>query len=130
MSPIQITIRSVPDSLAIEQHIIKHFKKLDRLYKRINCCRVVVDVTQKHKHQGKLFSVSIDMLIPGKELVISKKQNQNLYVTIRDGFAAIKKLLEKYAKRKPIHIDKSSLYYDNSQDDGIKYPCKLEEALV
>ena len=44
-------------------------------------------------------------LTPGKEL-ISRKQSQNLYVAIRDSFAAIEKLLEKHIKRKPISTNK------------------------
>jgi ribosome-associated translation inhibitor RaiA len=46
-----------------------------------------------------MFSINIDITIPGKELVC-RKQNQNLYVAIRDGFSAIEKLLEKSTKKR------------------------------
>lgn len=105
MSSLQITIRSISDSPTIEYHIRKHFDKLNRIYSKISHCRVVIDVPQNHKHKGKIFSVSIDIKTPGKEL-ISRKQSQNLYVAIRDSFAAIEKLLEKHIKRKPISTNK------------------------
>jgi len=101
MSSIQVTVRSISDSPTIEYHIEKHFRKINSKYRKISNCRVVIDVSQNHKHQGKIFSVSIDITIPGKEL-ISRKQNQNLYVAIRDGFAAIERLLEKHNKRRMI----------------------------
>lgn len=100
MLPIQITVRSLPDSPAIENHIHKHFEKLQRQVKRVTYCHVVVDVTQNHKRQGKIFSIHIDLKIPGKELLISHKQNQDLYVAIRDGFNAIRKLIQKISKPK------------------------------
>lgn len=48
-----------------------------------------------------MFRVNINMSLPGKE-IISRKQNQNLYIALRDGFTAIEKLLEKQFKRKNI----------------------------
>ncbi|RDI37575.1 HPF/RaiA family ribosome-associated protein [Aquicella lusitana] len=105
MSSLQITVRSISDSPTIEYHIRKHFAKLNRIYSKISNCRVIIDVPQNHKHKGKIFSVSIDITIPGKEL-ISRKQSQNLYIAIRNSFAAIEKLLEKHIKRKTIFTNK------------------------
>jgi ribosomal subunit interface protein len=116
MSQIQITVRSIPDSPTIEYHVIKHFKKINKIYPKMSNCRVVIDAPQKHKHKGKVFSISIDITIPGKELV-SRKQNQNLFVAIRDGFSAIEKLLEKYTKKKKNSLGK---YYMLGMRDSIK----------
>src|SRR5579883_989815 len=119
MSSLQITVRSISDSPTIEYHIRKHFGKLNRIYNKISNCRVVIDVPQNHKHKGKIFSVSIDITILGKEL-ISRKQSQNLYIAIRDSFAAIDKLLEKHIKRKPISSNKFhtiSLDYNTQTKD-------------
>jgi len=112
LSSLQITVRSISDSPTIEYHIRKHLGKLNRIYSKINNCRVVIDVPQNHKHKGKIFSVSIDITIPGKEL-ISRKQSQNLYIAIRDSFKAIERLLEKHIKRKTISTNK---YHISSVD--------------
>jgi len=124
MSYLQITVRSISDSPTIEYHIRKHYGKLNRIYSKISNCRVVIDVPQNHKHKGKIFSVSIDIIIPGKEL-ISRKQSQNLYVAIRDSFAAIEKLLEKHIKKKTISINKYhiSSVHRNAQTNDIYAEC-------
>lgn len=110
MSSLQVTVRSIPDSSTINYYINKHFIKLNKICKKITYCRVVVDVPQNHKHKGKIYSVGIDVIIPGKEL-ISRKQGQNLFVAIRDGFAAIEKLLEKYVKSKTMFTNKYHIHH-------------------
>lgn len=100
MLPIQITIRDVPNSQALEECISKKIKKLEQFYQRMVSCRVVIDVPQKHKHQGKLFSVHIDLMMPGKELVVNHKQNEDVYVAIRDAFLALEHQLKTYARKR------------------------------
>ncbi|WP_115701742.1 HPF/RaiA family ribosome-associated protein [Legionella sainthelensi] len=99
MSSVQITFRSVSYSSAIECHIAKHYNKLKRIYRKINNCRVIIDREENHRIKGKIFSVCINITLRSKELA-SKKQNQNLYIALRDGFSAIDKLLEKQFKKK------------------------------
>lgn len=110
MSSLQVTFRSIPDSPAIEYHIEKYYAKVCNAYRKVSSCRVVLDAEQKHRHKGKVFSVRIDITIPGRELV-SRKQNQNLYVAMRDAFDAIEKLLEKSCKRKPASRSKHAVLH-------------------
>lgn len=97
MLPV-VTFKDIPVSEAIEIHIKDRAQKLTQFYQRITSCRVVVSVAQKHKHQGKLFSVKIDLIVPGKELVASHKKDEDVYVAIRDAFHAIERQLEKYVR--------------------------------
>lgn len=99
MSAIQITFRSIPHSSTVEYHINKHFKKISSIYNKVNHCKVVIDVEQKNKHKGKLFSINLYVTTPGHKL-FCKKQNQNLYVAIWEGFNSLDKLLKKHCKRK------------------------------
>ncbi len=100
MLPIQITVRDMPTSPALEDHLRKKALKLNQFYDRINSCRIVIHVPQKHKHQGKLFSVCIDLSVPGKELVVNRKLNEDVYIAIRDAFHALQRQLESYAKKR------------------------------
>ena len=100
MLPIQITSHDMPISATLEDQIHKRVKKLNQFYKRISSCRVVIDLPQKHKHQGKLFNVRIDITVPGKELVVTRKQDQDIYVAIRDAFNAISRQLEEHAHKR------------------------------
>jgi ribosomal subunit interface protein len=104
MLPVQITLRDIPPSPAVELHIRKRAEKLGRFYDRVNSCRVVVEWTQKNKHQGKLYNVKIDLTVPGKELVVTRKSDEDIYVAIRDSFDAIVRQLEEHARKRHGHI--------------------------
>lgn len=100
MLPVQITIRDMPISPALESAIRKKAEKLLKYYDRICSCRVVIEVPQKHKHQGKLFNVRIDLTVPGKELVVNRKQDEDVYIAIRDAFYAIGRQLEEHSRKR------------------------------
>lgn len=99
MQPVQITIRDLPTSPALEDHIRKKAQKLEQFYQRINNCRIVVTVPQKHKHKGKLFCIRIDLTVPGKELVVNRHQDEDIYIAIRDAFKALERKLENFARK-------------------------------
>ena len=97
--PLQVTFRNIPSSEAIETHIKEKAAKLDRFYDRIMSCRVVVDSTQRRQRQGKLFGVRIDITVPRKELAVTREENEDIYVAIRDAFDTASRRLEEHARR-------------------------------
>lgn len=97
MSVINISFRSLPDSPMISFHINRYFKKLSRQYTRLGHCRAVVELSHKHKRNGKSFSVRLDFNLAGKEL-FCKKENQNVYIAIRECFEALTRILEKSSR--------------------------------
>jgi ribosomal subunit interface protein len=118
MSPIQITVRDVPNSQALEDTIRKKALKLNQFYNRIQRISIVVEMPQKHKHQGKLFCVHIDMSVPGKELVVNRKLDQDVYIAVRDAFKAILHQLETYTKKRRGDIK-------HHEDEHVGYVSKL-----
>lgn len=96
----QVTVRDFDLSPALNTLINKRISKLDRFYNRIFGCHVIVELIQKHKHQGKLFLIKIDLTVPGKELVITKQSNEDIYVAIRDAFKALERKLENHARKR------------------------------
>ena len=96
---LQITTRDVPHSEALEGHIRQKAEKLETFYPHIMGCRVVVEVPHKHKHQGRVFNVRLDITVPGKELVVNREPHEDVYVALRDAFAAAKRQLEDYGRR-------------------------------
>lgn len=100
MLPVQITIRDLPFSPALETNVRKRAEKLNRYCDRITSCRIVIEMMQKHKHQGKLFNVRIDITIPGKEFATTRKVDEDVYVAIRESFNAIVRQLEEYSKKR------------------------------
>jgi len=109
MLPVQITVRDMPTSLALEDHLRKKAMKLNQFCHQINSCRIVIDVPQKHKHQGKLFGVTIGLTVPGKELVVNRKFDEDIYVAIRDAFHALQRQLESYASKRRGNVKKHEL---------------------
>ena len=97
--PLQITIRDVEHSEALETHIRDKANKLDEFFKHIISCRVVVEMPHKHHQQGKQFNVRIDIGVPGSEIVINHDHNEDVYVALRDAFDAAKRRLEDYARK-------------------------------
>jgi ribosomal subunit interface protein len=97
--PLQVTFRNMPHSAAIEAKITEKAEKLDRFYGRIMGCRVVVEETQRRHHQGNLFSVRIDLTVPGKELAVSRKEDEDAYVAVRDAFDTAARLLEEHGRQ-------------------------------
>ncbi len=98
--PFQVTFKNMPHSEALESKIEEKTAKLDRFFDRIMSCRVVVEETQRRHHQGKLYSVRIDVTVPGRELAISRQENEDVYVAVRDAFNAAARLLEEHARKR------------------------------
>jgi len=97
--PLQITIRDVDHSEALETRIRNKVAKLEEFSKNIISCRVVVEVPHKHHHQGKQFNVRIDISVPGSEIVVNRDHAEDVYVALRDTFDAAKRQLEDYARK-------------------------------
>jgi ribosomal subunit interface protein len=102
--PVQITFRDMPASEAVQQRILKKAEGLERYYERIVGCRVMVEESGKHRRNGRLFHVRVDLTVPGGELVVNRDPPRNqghedVYVAIRDAFDAARRQLEDFAQR-------------------------------
>jgi len=94
----QITLRDIDHSDAVEAKIREKIVKLEQFNGRIMACRVTVESPQRRHHQGKLYTVRIDITVPSRELVVNRIENEDLYVAIRDAFDAAKRQLEEHSR--------------------------------
>lgn len=97
--PLQIVLRDIPPSDALETHIKEKAEKLELFYSHIIGCTVTVQIAGKHKQQGKLFNVRLDITVPGGELVVNRDMHEDVYVALRDAFDGAKRRLEDYGQR-------------------------------
>lgn len=102
-TPMKITFRNVDPSPSVEADIRKHAESLEKFDPRLQWCNVVVEVTDKHKHQGRLYSIAVNMGLPGKTLHVNHAGPKNaahsdIYVAIRDSFKAAARQIEDYAR--------------------------------
>ena len=94
---LQITVRGMEHSDALDKHIRERAEKLDRFYPKLMGCRVVAELQDRHKQQGKHFAVRVDLTAPGREIVVNRQHAEDVYVALRDAFDAAKRQLEDYA---------------------------------
>jgi ribosomal subunit interface protein len=103
--PLQVVFRNMAPSEAIEANIRARAQKLEQYYDRIMSCRVVVEQHHRHRHQGNLFHVRVDLKVPDAELIASRDPaehhaHEDVYVAIRDAFDAVRRQLEDHARRR------------------------------
>jgi ribosomal subunit interface protein len=102
-TPLQITAHDLTLSAAVETEIREKAAKLERYYQRMISCRVVVGAPVRSAHashsQTGRYHVSIDLTVPGAELVVTRQENEDLLITIRDAFNAAQRRLQDYARR-------------------------------
>ena len=90
-------------SQAVEAKIKQRAAKLKRFFENILSCKVTIEAPHKHHNKGSIFQVNIDVTVPGKEIVVSREPGLNhahedIYVAVRDAFAAARRQLEDYTK--------------------------------
>src|SRR6185436_15423039 len=113
--PLQITLRNIAHSDAVEAAIRKRADKLDRYHKHIVSCRVVVEIPSRHKQQGKEFVVHLDIKIPGSEIVVTHDHHEDLYAALHEAFHAAQRRLEaaappiarRYAGNRPKRLEET-----------------------
>lgn len=71
--PLQISFRNLPHSDAVASTIEAYVEGLEALYDRITACRVVIDMPHRHHESGNFYQVSIDLTVPGHEIVVNRE---------------------------------------------------------
>lgn len=104
LDPI-ITFRNMEPSAALETTIREKVAKLDEFSSEIMSCRVMVEAEHRHRHQGNLYHVRVDLTVPGKEIVAKRtptehQSYEDIYVAVRDAFDATRRQLEDYARKR------------------------------
>lgn len=97
--PLQVTLRDLPPSEAVEGYIRERASKLDLFCDGIISCRVVVEAPPRHHRKGRWYSVSIHVAVPGGEVVVNRQPAEDLYVAIRDAFETVRRKLKEYTRR-------------------------------
>jgi ribosomal subunit interface protein len=99
--PLQIVTRGMTASDAVDAAIRKQAAKLDRFCDHITSCRVSVALAARHRHQGRLYAVHVDLTAPGEEIVSTHgHEDGDIYVAIRDAFDAVQRRLEDYVRER------------------------------
>lgn len=104
--PLQITFRDIDSSDFVRDYVEKRAAKLEQFFDRITGCRVVIEAPSRgHHRHGTAFRVMIDVTVPGDELVVGRKpedesSHKDLYAAIDSAFDDMKRMLEEWARRR------------------------------
>jgi len=96
--PIQITLRNLAHSPALEEIVRERASWLERFHAHIVSCRVVIEQAARHAKKGRPFVVRIDLKVPGSELAVDHQHDGDIAVAVRDAFAAARRRLEDDAR--------------------------------
>jgi ribosome-associated translation inhibitor RaiA len=96
--PVQITLRNLAHSPALEEMVRERAAWLARFHPHIVSCRIVVEQAGRHAQKGRPFVVRIDLKVPGGEIAVDHQQSPDIVVAVREAFAAARRRLEDVAR--------------------------------
>jgi ribosomal subunit interface protein len=103
--PLQITFHQMDSSPAVRERIEERTEKLEHLYDRIVDCRVVIEAPHRHHQKGNLFSVAVEVNIPGNKLTSHRSpgkhhEHEDIYIAVRDAFDAIERQVHDFLRKR------------------------------
>ena len=81
-------------SPALDERIRELANKLEGVHPKITHCHVVVNEIDKHKNNGNLFEVRVDLHVPGKEIVATHQKHEDPYAAATAAFDVLFRQLE------------------------------------
>jgi ribosomal subunit interface protein len=106
--PLEIAFQDMDHSDAVERRIRERVGRLKRFHQRIVSARVVVERGAARHHKGNVYEVRIDVSVPGAAILVNREPgnrntHEDVYVAVRDAFAAATRQLEDYARKASGH---------------------------
>jgi ribosomal subunit interface protein len=101
----RVTFRDMPHSDALDAYARARAAKLDTFSERIIGCQITIESPHRRRHTGRQFRVTVDLAVPGAEIVVShapadRLANEDAYAAIDRAFDQAGRRLEDYARRK------------------------------
>jgi ribosomal subunit interface protein len=119
--PLDISARDVRVNEQIEELIRDKASKLDRIYDQLIGCRVKIDKPHRSQRNGMTYNVSIDLTVPGGEVIVKRESDQDLRVAIVNSFETAQRRLKEYAERQrgdvKTHFEKP-VVTEEPEDEG------------
>jgi ribosome-associated translation inhibitor RaiA len=98
-NPVEIVLRGIPQSGALERYIGEQARKLDLVCDRLLSCHVVAEALHRQKQQAPRFAVRLNITLPGTEVVVNREHGEDVYMAVRDAFEAADLQLKDHMRR-------------------------------
>ena len=100
----QVSFDDLPVDEAVRDAVLEHVADLERFTPRITGCHVVIAQPHRRHREGRLYSVRVDLVVPGAEIVVNRDHHldhahEDVFVALRDAFQAVRRRLEDHARR-------------------------------
>jgi cold shock CspA family protein/ribosome-associated translation inhibitor RaiA len=100
----QVSFDDLPIDEAVRDAALDHIDQLERLSHRITGCHVVIAQPHRHQRQGRLYSVRVELVVPGGEIVVNREHprdhaHEDVFVALRDAFRAAERRLEDHVRQ-------------------------------
>lgn len=104
-TPIEIAFQQVDPSDDIRDLVMEKARNLEKFYDGITSCHVYLRAPHRSQRQGNLYEVTIELRVPGTELVVKKEQeddaaHEHLHVAVRDAFSAMATELKRWKSQR------------------------------
>ncbi len=96
-NPVQITLRGIPHSDALERFIGDEARKLDRVCDRIVSCHMIAEAL--HPPARQLIAVRLNLTLPGTEVAVNRDHEADIYMAVRSAFEAASRQLRDHMTR-------------------------------
>ncbi len=97
--PLEVRFIGMEPMPAIESAALRKAGKLDQFRPDIMTCRVTVELKDRHRHQGRVFAVRVDVTVPDHELSVDRVHDEDVYVALREAFDDMKRQLQDSLRR-------------------------------
>jgi ribosome-associated translation inhibitor RaiA/cold shock CspA family protein len=97
--PLEIRFIGMEPSEAIEAAARRKSEKLDLFRPDVMACRATIVAEDKHRNQGRTFTVRVDVTVPGREIAVDRVHDEDVYVALREAFDDAKRQLEDTVRR-------------------------------
>jgi ribosomal subunit interface protein len=102
--PFRIISKDFEITEAINNVIFDHVQDIEKFFDRIIDVEVFLAEPHRHKHQGRIFQITIKVRVPGPDIIVSRepavdRAHEDFYVALGDAFAKAKRKLEDQVRR-------------------------------
>lgn len=100
-----VSFDGVPIDEAARDAAMAHIHELDHLCRDITGCHVVLSQPHRHPEHGRLWSVRVDLVVPGLDIIVNRTHqrdhaHEDPLRALRDAFAAARRRLEEHLQER------------------------------
>ncbi len=104
-SPLEIRYHGLSSSAALNLEIEEYVADLERICRNVVSARVTIEMTTHRHRKGNPFRVTIDVHVPGAQLVVSRapiegRELSDPYVALRYAFDAMQGEVHEYVEKR------------------------------